>query len=116
MTDKEFKSWFKNQLRKISKYWSEKTIVYHRTKVSPGKYRCESCQEVFKQKDLQIDHIEPVIDVEVGFVDWNVYIERLFCTADKMQGLCKPCHQTKSSLENTIRREVKKATLKKKKS
>ncbi len=106
--DKKFKSWLLKHLRRVSKYWPEKTKVYHRVKVDKGQYRCESCAEVFKQHELQIDHINPVIDINDGFIDWNTYVARLFCDSENLQALCKPCHQMKSSFENEVRREVKK--------
>lgn len=107
MNERQFAAWLKKYLRKISKYWPEKTVVYHRVKIDRGIYQCESCKGHFAQKELQIDHIYPVIEV-TGFVDWNNFIERLFCSADKLQALCKPCHKAKSLLENQQRYKKKK--------
>lgn len=111
--EKKLKSWLLKHLRRVSKYWPEKTKAYHRVKVDRGQYRCESCEQIFKQHELQIDHINPVVDVLKGFEDWNTYIARLFCDSDNLQALCKPCHSIKSGLENELRREVKKKSKKK---
>jgi hypothetical protein len=106
MEPKKFQSWLKAHLRTASKYWPEKTKVYHRVKQGRGEYKCEACGIVLPQKQLQIDHIEPVIDI-TGFHDWNTYIERLFCDSSKLQALCKPCHMNKSRIENEKRRLFK---------
>jgi 5-methylcytosine-specific restriction endonuclease McrA len=109
MEQKAFNAWLKKYLRKISKYWPERTTVYHRCKVAKGKYKCESCEKIYKQLELQIDHLEPVIDVKTGFIDWNTYISRLFCDSKGLQALCKECHNKKTLHENQKRREIKKS-------
>ena len=55
---------------------------------------------------MHIDHIDPVVDPERGFVDWDIYIARLFCSAENLQLLCEPCHKTKTDREREIRKEV----------
>jgi 5-methylcytosine-specific restriction endonuclease McrA len=109
MLDKKAASWLKCQLRKISKYWPEKTKVFRRAKVDIGVYKCESCNQRFKRDELQIDHIEPIVGLE-GFVSWDEYIERMFCSYEKLQALCRPCHQIKTKKENEIRRKNKELT------
>jgi 5-methylcytosine-specific restriction endonuclease McrA len=111
--EKKLKSWLLKHLRRVSKYWPEKTKVYHRVKVDRGQYRCEYCNSIFKQHELQIDHINPVVDVNKGFQGWDIYVSRLFCDSDKLQALCKPCHLIKTQAENEKRREVKKKSKKK---
>jgi hypothetical protein len=69
---------------------------------------------VYGNKEISLDHIEPVVDPHLGFVDWNNYIERLFCEASGFQVLCKTCHSAKSKRENEIRRLTKKAATTKK--
>src|SRR5512139_4098738 len=48
-------------------------------------YRCADCKKDFPQKNVQVDHIKPVVDPKVGFVSWDVFIERLFCEAKNLQ-------------------------------
>lgn len=57
----------------------------------------------FKREKPQADHINSVVEVGVGFVDWNTYIERLFCDTDGYQILCDECHKEKSIKENKER-------------
>lgn len=107
MNEKQFRNWLLVKLRRVSRFWPVKTQVYHRVKVDKGIYECESCKKHFKQKDLQLDHIDPVIDPKVGFVDWNTYINRLFCDVSNFQALCKACHKIKTAGEAKIRHSVK---------
>lgn len=66
-------------------------------------FKCNSCQEEFTQKDVQVDHIIPVIDPVIGFTDWNDYIENLFCGKENLQLLCKPCHAKKTLEERGVK-------------
>lgn len=62
-------------------------------------YRCNACGDDFPQKEVQVDHIQPVVDPKVGFKDWNTFIRRLFCDEDNLQVLCKVCHKDKTKKE-----------------
>lgn len=66
-------------------------------------YRCKSCENQFKSDEIQVDHIEPVIEPSVGFKDWNIYMSRLFCDISLLQVLCKRCHNIKTKRENEKR-------------
>lgn len=80
---------------------------------------CAGCAKLFAMGDTQCDHIEPIIpvtgwplapdsklyDLEPKAKDMNVLVYRTFVPANKLQILCKPCHKTKSLLENARRRE-----------
>ncbi len=53
-----------------------------------------------KDKDHQVDHISPVVDPTVGFLGWDVYINRMLnCSPDNIQVLCKRCHAIKTKRE-----------------
>lgn len=59
---------------------------------------------------MAIDHIESVVPV-TGFDNWQAYVDRLFCSAENLQVLCKePCHKEKSLKENAERRAFKALT------
>lgn len=100
-----FTKWLQNELRRISKMWKPRGAAKQRAKVEYGKYRCAQCCEIFRAKDVHLDHKNPVVDPTQGFIDWNTYIERLFCSVDGYQVLCKPCHNKKTAAENVIRRQ-----------
>ncbi len=65
-------------------------------------YKCASCRQDFVQKDVQVDHIIPVVGPE-GFKGWDVYIERLLCEASNLQVLCTTCHKAKTKKEKLER-------------
>jgi len=118
-TEAEFKSRIVSALRKISSFWKPKQACIRRAKVSVGKYRCEECGLIVPSsiegewksgkkkgkkrriKNIVADHISPVIDPSVGFVDWNVYIDRMFIE-EGWQAICKSCHDDKTSEERAI--------------
>jgi 5-methylcytosine-specific restriction endonuclease McrA len=66
-------------------------------------YECSSCKEHFVNTDIQVDHILPVVDPKKGFINWDTFIERLFCTKENLQVLCKACHKDKTNLEKKER-------------
>jgi len=73
-------------------------------------YKCSGCRGEFPAKDVQVDHIRPVVDPRVGFVDWDTFIDRLFCGVGNLQILCTVCHDKKSKKETTVRTATKRAT------
>ena len=64
---------------------------------------CKSCKNEFTSKEVQKDHIDPVVDPKQGFKNWDTFIERLFCTKENIQILCKACHKDKTNLEKKER-------------
>ncbi len=105
---RSLKQMIMSALGKVWMVWHGRNEVKRRCKV-PNKTRwwaCEICKR--ETERIEVDHIQPIVKPEDGFVDWNRYIEAKFVEADKLQGLCHECHQTKSKEENKIRRESKK--------
>lgn len=66
-------------------------------------YRCNSCKGEFPSSDVNVDHIIPVVDPLVGFIDWNTYIDRLFCSKENLQVLCSECHNKKTNEERNAK-------------
>ena len=98
--------------------WEEKGEVLKRCKIKEDighykngniktkvRYKCEKCSVVVDS--VEVDHIEPAIDTAKGWEGFDVYLSRLLVGADKLQALCIPCHQAKSSKENAKRKEGK---------
>ena len=73
-------------------------------------YLCNACKKDFPQKDVNVDHVIPVVSPEEGFVDWNTYIPRMFCEEENLQVLCSRCHTKKSTEEKKVRSASKQAT------
>lgn len=79
--------------------------VNKKTKREASHYKCAKCKKHFVQVDVQVDHIEPVVHPDEGFISWDVFIDRLLCEAENLQVLCKPCHKKKSDLERKARKK-----------
>lgn len=105
-----------HRLRQASRFWIGKREAREKSKLlvpdgmfkngnprSKLKYVCAACLGFFDIKETHMDHINPVIDPNIGFVDWNTYIERLFVDKDGYQTLCIPCHTKKTNDEDDNR-------------
>jgi hypothetical protein len=68
-------------------------------------YKCAECKKDFPASGVQVDHILPCVDPEVGFVDWNTFIQRLFCSKENLQVLCKADHLEKSKKERMMKKK-----------
>lgn len=66
-------------------------------------YLCASCKGEFTSTNIQVDHILPVVDPDVGFISWDEFIKRLYCPKENLQVLCKPCHAIKTKEEKQRR-------------
>jgi len=97
-------------------YYRPKCLRYHRKDWADSEnhggghgyyWVCKSHHGVMsKEKDCQVDHIEPVKDVETTNQSWDVYRERLFIKPEQTQILCKPCHKKKTQEENARRKHA----------
>lgn len=115
-TESRFRQFVVGALRQAHKRWRPKyerieaAFVGKHNNPATGRmrkmYRCECCQELFPQKDMRADHVEPVVDPETGFVDWNTFIERMFVEFDGYSAICIGCHQVKSAHERELRRNA----------
>lgn len=106
------KTWLVPKLRRLSYQWPARKDVKTAARVSRGKYRCAMCVEegvdqLYGPKEINMDHIDPVISVEEGFLGWDVYISRLFCEKEGWQILCKEHHEVKTFLENELRKSMR---------
>ena len=86
----------------------------------PGKknqvrYRCAICGQLFSQKNVQVDHIEPVISLwkRESAMSYDDIVRGVFCKLDNLQVVCSTpmkrnngipsCHKLKTDEENYIR-------------
>jgi 5-methylcytosine-specific restriction endonuclease McrA len=70
-------------------------------------YLCSSCKGEFLNHEVEVDHILPVVDPAVGFIDWDTFISRLFSPEENYQLLCQGCHKTKTNAEKKLKKERK---------
>ena len=78
-----------------------------KTKRIAQHFLCAKCKKDFPQKEVSVDHINPVIPKE-GFTSWDSFIENLFCEADNLQVLCDSCHTKKTKKERGERNQDRK--------
>lgn len=83
-----------------------------RLKRMVNNYACAICGNTFTSTHMQVDHKEPVVSPKKGWQSWTQFIERLFCEADKLQAVCKGCHQIKTDRERMERNEQRRSAKK----
>ena len=108
-TEGRIRSFITSTLRAGSRRWPPKYTTLNNAKTEKkvnektGRvaqhYKCKKCKNEFTSKDVEVDHIKPVIDPKKGFVSWDDYIARLFCDETNLQVLCKTCHKIKTDKE-----------------
>ena len=110
-----FHSFIKGGLRSLSVKWppryeclnEAKTVkkINSKTGRLAQHYRCNSCKQEFPGKEMQVNHIVPVIPTS-GFVSWDSVVERMFCEKIGLEALCIPCHKTITKEENDERKSI----------
>ncbi len=117
MTEGGYRSFIKSGLRQKSRNWKPKydvkSAARHPVKLLNKRGRlvfhstCNSCGDVVPETTATVDHIKPIINPAIGFVTWDDVIYNMFCEADNLQVLCKPCHDKKTKEEKAIGTERK---------
>lgn len=108
-----FNSFVKSALRSASQRWPPKYTVLSKAcigqQLNPKSgrlakfYTCNRCNNSFPMKEVEVNHITPVVPVE-GFDSWDKVIERLFCEEEGLEVVCKPCHKIITKEENQERK------------
>ncbi len=112
-TESRFHTFIKSLLRQGSRKWPpkyrtlERACVGRKVNKATGRlakhYTCAGCLGEFPASAVQVDHIIPVVDPELGFTTWDDIIERMFCDSCNLQVLCKDCHDIKTAKEREVR-------------
>lgn len=108
------------RLRRLSIQWPARQEVLRRIKIelqdgffkngNPKyvvRYKCEKCNKITTLDDIQVDHITPISNF-ASHGSWDSYLNSMFCSSDKLQGICVDCHQDKSTEEAKQRAEKRK--------
>lgn len=66
-------------------------------------YNCADCRGWFPDSKIEVDHIEPAGSLK-DYDDLPGFVRRLYCEADNLQILCKPCHNKKTAAEREARK------------
>lgn len=97
----------KGLLRRGSFHWKARDNAFKSARKERGRYECAMCKQMFGPKEINMDHIHPVVDPRVGFTTWDSYIERLFPYEEGWQALCRGCHDSKTLIEDSLREHYK---------
>jgi 5-methylcytosine-specific restriction endonuclease McrA len=107
-------SYITRALRRLFVYWPARNEARRKASVrfigQDEKQKCAMCKHLFTRKDTHVDHVLPVVDPARGVWSWDDYIERLFVLENRLQVLCKVCHNMKSKQENKERSRVRRKT------
>ncbi len=116
-TDSRFNSFVKGALRAASSRWPPKfealnnAYVGKKINSKSGReakhFKCNCCWQDFPASEVQVDHIQAVIDPFKGFISWDEVVKRMFCETEGFQILCKPCHKAKTAAERQQSKERK---------
>lgn len=106
----KLKAFLVNALRRASYRYPGRYKAMKRAHIGRNEYFCEICGIIHGRKEGAMDHVNPVVDPATGWVDLDVYAERMFVDEDGYQRLCDRCHDIKTTGENAIRKENKKKT------
>jgi len=117
------RSWMIGQLRRMSRRYPPIYQVRNEAKETytiPSKtgkpmkrvrFTCSVCKNKVSNSEIRIDHSQPIIPVtgfplnEDGTDNWNIVINRMFCSKEGLVAMCDPCHQIKTQDENKVRKE-----------
>lgn len=118
MIDNKLKYFVIQLLRRGTYRWSGRWMAEKRSKLPErNSYFCENpeCGVIGGKKDFVMDHILPVVDPVKGFIGFDDYISRMFCSPEGFQRICKHCNKEKTDKENQTRTKVKREKKQKKK-
>lgn len=102
--NKALKKFLVPTLRRASYRWPGRSEALKLARISRGLYKCAICSLYFHNKEIQVDHKEPIIPLDgVGFTTWDNYVKRLLCNVSGFQILCLSCHEVKTTIENNMR-------------
>lgn len=115
-TEARYHSFVKSALRSASVKWPPRYQTLHESyagvRLNPKSgrmakhYQCNCCKALFPAKDVQVNHIDPVIPIE-GFTTWDEVVRRMYCEKEGLEVLCKPCHKEITKEENEARKAHK---------
>ena len=116
-SDAKFKGWIISLLRRGTMRWPPRNEALKKAKttkkINPKSgrlaqhFKCKKCKGDFPAKQVVVDHIKPVVEIGVGFVNFDIYAERMYCSLSNLQVLCKGCHDIKSKDEKEKRKKAK---------
>jgi 5-methylcytosine-specific restriction endonuclease McrA len=104
-TEARFDSFIRSLLRNGTRRWGPISDALKAARIKRGFYKCAGCKQEVpasiklegkRVKNATVDHIEPIVNPDVGFEGYDKLINRMFCEADNLQVLCHDCHKAKT--------------------
>lgn len=100
MTESEFWAMIRACLRNKTRFWKPRLHVMSLAKrpySGPNKrqkyeFQCAHCKNHFPQTQVEVNHKTACGTLRSGD-DLKGFIEKLFCEADGLEVVCKPCHK-----------------------
>lgn len=71
------------------------------------RYLCAECKCLHPSSDINVDHIEKVGSFDC-ISEIKDFFDRIFCSYDNLQVLCKPCHDVKTKQERKAQAMIRK--------
>jgi len=88
---------YRAALRDVWRHTLAHSLVRKRCAIDKDYSRCEKCKR--KVPKIFVDHIINCGDLDGG------YIERLSVPSNKLQGLCRECHDAKTKMERSKKKQ-----------
>lgn len=95
-------------LRRATYRWPARSDALKQARKERNCYECAMCHDFYKNNQVVLDHILPVVDPKTGFTNWDDYINRMFPEKEGFQVLCSNCHDIKTTLEDEMRKHFNK--------
>lgn len=95
-------------LRRATYRWPPRSEALKEGRKERNAYECAMCKDIYKNNEIVLDHIKPVVDPKLGFTTWDDYINRMFPEKEGFQVLCSDCHDIKTDLEDEMRKHFHK--------
>lgn len=107
-SEAKFWAFIRSALRAAWSKWPPKWEVLNEAKQPYGgadkrqkwEFKCKKCKKYYKAKDVSVDHITPAGSLS-KWEDVAGFCQRLFVGPDKLQVLCKACHDKKTKQERS---------------
>lgn len=90
-------------LRRGSYRWAPRYTALKEARIARNQYVCKICNGTYPRKLIVVDHVNPVVNPQRGFTDWNDYVERMYADYEGFQAICEPCHAIKTRSEGVVR-------------
>ena len=106
-TTARFWSFIRAGLRSMARRWPPRYEVLKSARRACNKgrqrweFQCKKCKKWYKQTEVEVDHVTPAGSLK-DYADLPPFVEKLFCSSDNLQVLCKPCHKRKTISEKRM--------------